>query len=145
MSACTFFGHRSCYGLEREVLYNAIESLIGQDVDTFYVGNQGQFDGMVHGCLKKLSKLYPHIRYSVVLAYFPAGNRALEDFSDTMYPEIEGPPRFAIDRRNKWMIDASDYCLCYIDHTWGGAYKFAMLAKKRGKILVNLADDKVTL
>ena len=143
MSACTFFGHRECYGLDRAVLQCAIEELIQRGVDTFYVGHQGQFDGMVHSCLKALQTQYPDIRYSVVLAYLPMGNVAGEDMSDTMYPEIEGHPRFAIARRNKWMIAASDYCLCYINHTWGGAYKFALLAKHRGLRIVNCGSAEL--
>ena len=38
MSACTFFGHRDCYGLREEDLERAIIGLIGKGVDIFYVG-----------------------------------------------------------------------------------------------------------
>lgn len=142
MSACTFFGHRECYGLDAQHLQNTIEDLIQQGVDTFYVGNQGDFDSMVYGCLKQLRLAYPHIHVSVVLAYLPTGKRE-EDMPDTMYPEIEGHPRFAIERRNRWMIDASDCCLCYINHTWGGAYKFARQAKRRGLTILNLGNAAI--
>lgn len=47
MSACTFFGHRECYGLDTAVLQAAIEALIHNGVDTFYVGHQGGFDVLV--------------------------------------------------------------------------------------------------
>ncbi|MGM9601317.1 MAG: hypothetical protein ACI3W5_07010 [Faecousia sp.] len=139
---CTFFGHRECYGLDVGVLKAAIEDLIQQGVDTFYVGNQGDFDSMVYRCLKQLRLAYPHIHVSVVLAYLPTGKRE-EDMSDTMYPEIEGHPRFAIERRNRWMIDASDCCLCYINHTWGGAYKFARQAKRRNLTILNLGNAAI--
>lgn len=145
MSACTFFGHRECYGLDAGVLRDTIENLIDQGVDTFYVGNQGGFDGVVYGCLKQLRKVYPHIRISVVLAYLPTERREGEDLSDTMYPEIEGHPKFAIGRRNRWMIEESDYCVCYIDHTWGGAWKFARQAKRRGLTVINLGNDAIEL
>lgn len=138
MPACTFFGHRDCYGLDRAVLYSAIEDLIGQGVDTFYVGNQGNFDGMVYRCLKQLRTVYSYIRISVVLAYLPTGKREDEDMHDTMYPEIEGHPRFAIERRNRWMIDVSNFCICYVNHTWGGAYKCARMAKRKGLAVTNL-------
>ena len=140
MSVCTFFGHSECYGLNAETLRDAIRELIIQGIDTFYVGHQGQFDAMVRGALRLLQAEYPHIRYSVVLAYLPAGKQECEDLSDTMYPEIEGHPRFAIERRNKWMIDQADHCLSYIDHTWGGAYKFARQAKRRGLTVINLGS-----
>lgn len=146
MSACTFFGHRECPETIKGELQNRIESLISQGVDTFYVGNHGHFDSMVYHCLKQLRVVYPHIRVSVVLAYLPTERREFQDLSDAMYPEIEdGPPRFAIDRRNRWMIHASDHCLCYIRHTWGGAYRFARLAKKYGKDVINIADAGITL
>lgn len=143
MSVCTFFGHRECCGLDPVILRRGIEELISLGVDTFYVGNQGQFDSMVHSCLKTLQGQYPHIRYGVVLAYLPTQKEAHGDLSDAMYPEIEGYPKFAIERRNRWMIDASSYCLCYIDHTWGGAYKFVCMAKRRGLTVINLG--KATL
>ena len=106
MSACTFFGHIECYGLDREKLYHAIEALIGQGVDTFYLGNQGQFDAMVRGCLKELSAIFPHISYSVVLAYLPGEKQEFEDYADAIYPEgmENGPARFAIDRRKRPVV-----------------------------------------
>ena len=135
MPSCTFFGHRDCFALDRERLMAAIEALILQGVDTFYVGNQGNFDGMVRGCLKQLCRKHPSVRYAVVLAYLPATG---EGESDTMYPEIEGHPRFAIERRNRWMLTHADYCLCYVEHSWGGAWRYARLAKKKGVTVSNL-------
>lgn len=143
MVACTFFGHRECYGLDSPVLHQAIEELIVKGVDTFYVGNQGQFDSAVYGCLKQIRKEYPHIRVCVVLAYLPTEKNEYDDIADTMYPEIEGHPKFAIERRNRWMIDRSDYCICYINHTWGGAYKFARFAKRRGKAVINIGNAEI--
>lgn len=140
---CTFFGHRECYGLEAAALRDAIRDLIEQGVKTFYVGNQGNFDAMVYSCLKQLRKEYPHVRVCVVLAYLPTGKREHEDLSDTIYPEIEGCPKSAIERRNKWMIDASRYCLCYINHTWGGAFKFAKQARRKGLTIINLGKGSV--
>lgn len=145
MLACTFFGHRDCFGLSREKLYSAIEALIGQGIEEFYVGNQGQFDSMVYHCLKQLSSVYPHIRIAVVLAYLPTEKREYEDHTHTVYPEgMENVPRkFAIDRRNEWMLSHTDYVICYITHSWGGAYKFCRLAKKQGKHVVNLGDPEM--
>ncbi len=135
---CTFFGHRDCYGLDKEVLKREIEGLIANGVDIFYVGHQGGFDSAVYSCLKQLRQHYPHIRVWIVLAYLPTEKQRYEDLSDTMYPEIEGHPRFAIERRNRWMIDHSDYCICYIRQSWGGAWKFARMAKQRGLHIRNL-------
>jgi len=143
MASCSFFGHRKCLGLDRQVLLLAIEELIFKGVDTFYVGNQGQFDSAVYSCLKLLRKEHPHIHICVVLAYLPTENNEYDDMVDTMYPEIEGHPKFAIDRRNRWMIQSSDYCICYINHTWGGAYKFANMAKRYGKTVINIGNAEI--
>ena len=101
--------------MDAHVLWDTIEGLINQGVNTFYVGNQGGFDGVVYRCLKQLQKMYPHIRISVVLAYLPTKKQEGEDMSDTIYPEIEGHPKFAIERRNRWRIAQSDYCVCCIN------------------------------
>lgn len=140
MLVCTFFGHRECYALDMGELQNAIEKLIEQGVNMFYVGHHGGFDGMVHTCLKQLQKQYPHMQYAVVLTRLPEVKGKFDDFSDTVYPEgIESVhPKYAINWRNKWMIAASDYCVCYVNHTWGGAYQFAKKAKSSGLTVINL-------
>ena len=145
MSACTFFGHSDCYGLDADVLRQTIEQLIVQGVDTFYVGNHGDFDRAVFTCLKKMKDIYPNIYISVVMAYLPEKKAEYDPYDGySMYPEIEkGPLRFAIDRRNKWMINAADWCVVKIDKTFGGAYKFACLAKRRGLQIINLGNCKL--
>ena len=143
MSVCTFFGHRDCYGLDESLLQSKIEELIRQGVDTFYLGNQGQFDRMVFGCLGRLVQVYPHIDFAVVLAYFPTQDAETDPYCGrSIYPEgmEEGPPRFAIERRNRWMVNHSDYCLCYITHTQGGAFKFAKYAKQKGLTIIHLGN-----
>ena len=69
----------------------------------------------------------------------PSGQDAAED---TMLPEgIETVPRrFAISWRNNWMLDRADYVVTYITHSWGGAAKYANLARKKGKTVIRLGD-----
>ena len=63
-----------------------------------------------------------------------------DDLSDTMYPEgLEYcPPKFAIDRRNRYMLEQCEWVICYIRRTWGGSYKFVEKAKRMGKKIVAL-------
>ena len=141
MPACTFFGHKDSYYLDQGRLLAAIREQILLGMDTFYVGNQGRFDSAVYGCLKELRKEYPYIRIGVVLAYLPTKKE--EMIVDSMYPEIEGHPKFAIEQRNRWMIDKAERCICYINHTWGGAYKFVKLAKKRGLTIIKIGNAEI--
>ena len=141
MAICTFFGHRDCPETIkprlREVL---VDLIINQEVDTFYVGNQGRFDGIVRGVLRELEKEYPEIHYAVVLAYLPGKKNEYDDFSDTILPEgIETVhPRYAIEWRNRWMLQRADFVVTCIAHPWGGAAKFAEKAKREGKTVINL-------
>ncbi|MGM9602189.1 MAG: hypothetical protein ACI3W5_11510 [Faecousia sp.] len=141
MAVCTFFGHRDCPETVKPHLRQVLaELIVGKGVDTFYVGNQGRFDAIVRSVLRELEQEYPEIRYAVVLAYMPGKKNACGDFSDTILPEgIEAVhPRYAIDWRNRWMLQRADYVVTYITHPWGGAAQYAQKAKRAGKTVVNI-------
>ena len=143
-NTCCFFGHRDTPSEISDKLERAIINLIeNKSVDSFYVGNQGGFDSMVRNTLKKLKIKYPHINYAVVLAYMPTRADG-QDYSDTIYPDgLENvPPKFAIDWRNRWLIDNSAYVIAYISRSYGGAAKFYGLAVKKKKRVINLYDTK---
>lgn len=140
MSVCTFFGHRDCPDSVRGKLREVVEWLIREkDVDVFYVGNQGRFDAMALGVLRELGQKYPHIRYGVVLAYHPRGEMEPE----AMYPEgLETvPPRYAIARRNDWMLEQADYMVTCIAHSWGGAARYEEKARMQRKQILSLVPD----
>ena len=139
MGACTFFGHRDCPSSIKGKLHKEIERLIcNHGVDTFYVGTQGNFDRMAYTALVELRKLYQQITVYRVLAYMPKPYDI--DTVDTIVPEgIENAhPRYAIIKRNHWMIDRSDYVIAYVTHTFGGAYQAVERAKKKGKITIQI-------
>ena len=141
MAICTFFGHKDCPETIKPRLREVLTDLITiNGVDTFYVGNQGRFDGIVRSVLRALEKEYPEIHYAVVLAYLPGKKNEYDDFSDTILPEgIEAVhPRYAVEWRNRWMLQRADCVVTYIAHPWGGAAKFAEKAKRDGKTVINL-------
>lgn len=143
MAVCTFFGHRECPDSINPILIEKLEDLIrNHNVDQFYVGNQGKFDAVVRSVLRKLSTQYPHIRYTIVLAYMPGKSDHLEDYTNTMIPEgIESiPPRYAISWRNRWMLRQSNFVVTYIIHPWGGAAQYAQQAIRQHKTVWNLAE-----
>ena len=138
-----FFGHRNTPQDIIPVLHGVLIDLIeNQGADTFYVGNQGGFDSMVYSELKKLAEIYPHIAYSVVLAYMPGKKQDYEfvDYEHTLYPDgLESvPPRFAIEKRNKIMLERSDIVVTYVRTSFGGAAKFKEFAEKKKKQVINL-------
>ena len=141
---CTFFGHRYVSQKIEPTLRSTLIDLIeNQGVNMFYVGNHGEFDTMVHRVLRELSAKYP-IRYRVVLAYIPEkqDEYQLTDYSDTILPEgIETViKRFAINYRNKWMIEQSDYVVTYVVHdAASGAAQFKKLAERKGVKVISVA------
>lgn len=64
-------------------------------------------------------------------------------FDSIIYPE--GFERYhfkaAIPARNRYMVDNAAFALCYVNHTWGGAAKTFERAKKKGLIIINLAES----
>ena len=139
MAACTFFGHRDCPDFVKHKLLAAIENLIAEKhVTTFYVGNHGNFDRLVTSLLRDLAVLHPDIKYYVVLAYLPT--KAYSESYESIFPEgIEDvPKRFAIDFRNRWMIEKSDYVITYVNRSFGGAAKAKGYAKKQGKNVIEI-------
>lgn len=140
----TFFGHRQLSENIRDKLKDKLIELIEEYNDLiFYVGYQGSFDLTVIGVLKELIVEYPQIRICVVLSYL----RDAEKFKniETIFPDVLDNihPRFALDRRNKWMVEKSEIIICYINQNFGGAYKFVRLALKRNKTVFNLGKLEI--
>lgn len=136
---CTFFGHRDTPAeikpLLREVLLDLIEQ---QRIKQFYIGNNGNFDSMVRSLLSEFERTHG-IQYVIVLAYLPKKTDPFfEDY--TMLPDgIENiPRRFAIDYRNRWLIDHTDVVVTYVAHNFGGASKFKAIAEKKQKVVIEL-------
>lgn len=142
---CTFFGHKDTSPNIQPLLRTVIIDLIeNKNVNLFYVGHNGNFDIMVKNTLKNLKSQYPHIKFFVVLAYMPSfqNNSNDIDYSNTIYPEgLERiPPKYAIVKRNQWMIHQSDYVITYVKHTSGSSIKFKEFAERQKKTVLNLVD-----
>ena len=145
MSACTFFGHRNSPETVQDPLKKTIVDLIENCfVNTFYVGTQGNFDRFALRVLREVKKQYPWIVLRSVLAYMPGEKKESIRYNieTTILPEgIELiHPKFAISWRNRWMVDNSEYVICYVVKESGGAAQFAALARRKKKHVINLAE-----
>lgn len=141
MPVCTFFGHADCPESIAGPLRKALERLVkDENVDLFYVGDSGRFDAIVRRELQMLKERHG-IKYAVVLARMPGRRPGAEAPPlDTIFPEeLETvPARFAIDRRNAWMLKRAAFVVTYVTHSWGGAAKFEAMAVKLGKRVIRL-------
>lgn len=141
---CAFFGHRTTpsdiYPILKRVLIGLIENDAAND---FYVGNNGTFDGMVKRALQELQTRYPHIRYTVVLSYLPVNKKEQEEnYRNIIYPDClhSVPPRYAILKRNEWMVEQADTVITYVQHPFGGAAKSKEFAQKKHKTIIELSS-----
>lgn len=140
MKTCTFFGHRDTPTIIEPMLRTVLSDLIeNHAVQVFYVGNHGLFDSMVRRQLSMFESTHG-IRYYVVLAYLPKKEGLPEKDVHTIYPEgLElVPPRYAISKRNLWMLEQSDYVITYVRGLNGGAAQFRRLAQTKGKTVIEL-------
>ena len=139
---CTFFGHRDCSNTIKSKLFEAIKHQIQQGTLKFYVGNHGNFDAMVLSCLRALKQEYPEIQYAVVLAYLPKDS-VLYRPDETIFPEgIETiQKRFAIDYRNRWMLEHAHTVIAYVIRSYGGAAKYVERATNQKKTVINLFNN----
>lgn len=135
-----FFGHADTPSSVYPLLERKVLELAEQNKDiTFLVGTHGSFDRMAQKALKQAIKRYPHIKAHIILAYYePTSDKNYE--LPTLYPDgIENAPkRFAIDFRNRYMVNECDTVICYITRDWGGAAKFVRMSKKKADIYLIL-------
>ena len=134
----TFFGHRDTpKEIEPALRLTLIDLIENKNATVFYVGNHGNFDAMVRRQLEDLSKTYT-MKYYVVLAYMPSRNDTPDEHS--ILPEgIETVPRrFAINYRNKWMLNKSDIVVTYVTRNFGGAAQFMNMATISTKVIINI-------
>ena len=141
---CTFFGHKDVPDTIKAKIKNEINKLLEQkSVSCFYVGNNGNFDSTVQSVLEELSRERKDITYYIVLSYI--NELALNGKQEkTIYPEgLENTPlRFAIAKRNDWMINNSSMIIAYQKYKGTNSFKLIEKARKKSKVIVNLADQE---
>lgn len=109
-----------------------------------YTGGYGAFDWFAASCINKAKKAAPNILSYLIIPYITASHLDkiclyTKEFDEIIYPPLEDvPPKFAIIRRNEWMIDNSDLLIACVKYSWGGAAKTLEYAKKRGKPILSI-------
>lgn len=149
----TFFGHSSLrYGKDdEERLYRQIEIFAKGDSVDFYLGGYGSFDNLAKKCAKKYKETHADSRIVFITPYLDTWlskrKEYLEkEYDEILYPPLENvPPKFAIARRNIWMINQADYIIAYVKTHYGGAYKSLLFAAKHSKTYINLFTGEYEL
>lgn len=87
-------------------------------------------------CVGLIKKSHPQIRLILILPYLNS-SMITDGYDETLYPPLESVPRrFAISRRNEWMVLESDAVVAYVTHGWGGAAKTLEYARRKKKSIL---------
>ena len=143
----TFCGHSnfSFNDATKDELKNLlIENIRKNPTCKFYLGGYGNFDGLCLRTLKELKNDFPEIELIFITPYLDTNYSKLEfakyHYDDVIFPPLENVPRkFAILKRNEWMVDEADLVIAYVMYSWDGAAKTLKYAKRKKKTIINLA------
>ena len=146
----TFCGHSNCLFSDdvKEQLKNILlGEIIKNPTCRFYLGGYGDFDRLCLRTLKELKNDFPEIELIFITPYLDKNYSKLEfakyHYDDVIFPPLESVPRkFAILKRNEWMVNEADLVIAYVMYSWGGAAKTLEYAKRKKKTIINLACTK---
>jgi len=145
----TFCGHSNCLfnDEEKEKLKQLlIKEIRKNPTCKFYLGGYGDFDSLCLRTLRELKIVFPNIELLFITPYLDSNYSKLQlakyYYDDVIFPPIENVPRkFAILKRNEWMVDSADLVIAYVKYSWGGASKTLEYAKRKKKPIINLATN----
>ena len=143
----TFCGHSNCLfsDEEKEKLKQLlIKETRKNPTCKFYLGGYGDFDSLCLRTLRELKKEFQDIELIFITPYLDKNYSKLEfakyHYDDIIFPPLESVPRkFAILKRNEWMVDSADLVIAYVKYSWGGAAKTLEYAKRKKVPIVNVA------
>ncbi len=148
----SFIGHS--YVPSQEIVKLLVKKQIENSISdaggvTFYLGGYGSFDEICASVCRELkSKKRSDIELVYVTPYITlSAQKKIKEiqsfglYDSSIYPPIERtPPKFAISKRNEWMINNSDLIIAYVNREYGGAYKSLRYAKRKNKKIINICD-----
>ena len=150
----TFVGHSLVSAqdkIKQEVKEQIKANMLKTEQSVFYNGGYGDFDNVCAIACKELKKECPDIEIVYISPYIsPSEQEKIKELQRcglcdaTIYPPIEGVPlKFAISKRNEWMVTSADLIIAYVNHSFGGAYKSLQIAKRRKKKIINLGNLEI--
>lgn len=154
-----FIGHRRIgFGDIRNKLKEAVLKEIANGCRYFTMGTHGAFDEMALSVCKELRLDYPDIEIYVVITSLQKIKKVVDhdpifgdevyipysDVKTTMYNIEETHYKRQIIESNHQMIDDCDTVICYVNkkNSYSGAKYAYQYAKKKGKEIINLYDEK---
>ncbi len=147
----TFIGHSSlnnCKDLRSKIENAIIENTTSEGYISFYCGGYGDFDNLCAGVCRSIKENKSNCENVFITPYITERQQKKMQYlidnklyDSTIYPPLENvPDKFAIIKRNEWMIDQADLIIAFVKHTYGGAFTALEYARKKKKHIINLAE-----
>ena len=149
-----FSGHRLIPPQVQKPLADRLEALLVQLIESgharFCAGGALGFDTLAAQTVLRLKECYPHIRLILVLPCrtqshnWSAANRAVYDHilcrADEIVYTSDEYTNWCMQKRDRYLVDHSDICVCYLTKTTGGTAYTVDYARKKGLSVINLPD-----
>ncbi len=144
---CTFAGHSEIHNLNlvEAIKTTAKELIIEYGVNEFWVGHYGDFDHYAAKAIWELKQEYD-IELVLVIPYL---TKEIEEYKEEYYRNFDAvlmadipektPRNLKIIKANQYMVNESEFLICYVKNSWGGAVKTLEYSKRKKKIIYNLA------
>ena len=155
--ACCFTGHREIpiddMGGIREHLKREIERLYTENrVTVFYAGGATGFDALASEAVIECRAVHPAIRLVIVMPHKEQASlwsaekkeqhEHIKSSADEVICLAEHYCRGCMQRRNRYMVDRSSVCICYLAQDTGGTAYTVRYARKQGLSIINLAETQ---
>ncbi len=153
--SCCFTGHRR---IRKEnipsinaSLESEIEKMVLNGVRHFYCGGAIGFDTLAEKAVFKLRKKYPDIKLLIAVPHRKQsssfGEKEQQEYdeilslADKVICLSEHYYSGCMYARNRFMVDNSNYCICYLNEKTGGTAYTVSYAQKQGLYIINIAGQ----
>lgn len=149
---CCFAGHSDIWDntLAEKIKSVAEDLIVNHNVKEFWVGNYGNFDGSAASVIRELQRTYSNVKLDLVIPYL---TKSINEYKELYYKKCDNiliadipentPKRFHITKANEYMVNYSDFLICYIQRSWGGAITTYKYAKRKKLQIFNIAERPI--
>ena len=156
--ACCFSGHRNIPSKQRTAIRNQLHTTVEQCIQNgyrfFYTGGALGFDTMAAQVVLEHKKQFPYIRLILML---PCRTQAdgwkkidvdeyerIKSLADEVIYTAEEYKKGCMHKRNRFLVDNSSMCICYLTKAVGGTAYTVQYAERKGVCIVNIANTLKT-
>lgn len=154
MNACCFTGHRKIPpalsdGIHKQLVQTIDRLYSEKHITTYYAGGAQGFDTLASEAVIECRADISDLRLVVVMPHAEqaarwsaedrARHRHITDAADEVICLAEHYYRGCMQRRNHYLVDHSDVCVCYLTEPAGGTAYTVEYAEKCKMQVINLA------